>query len=316
MQFLSAETIADLVTMPGLVHAIKRAFVASDVTPPRLVVSVPGGTGKRQFLGMPAFDRRGGAAVKLTMLYPDNAAKGLPVNQAVIVVFSDSGTPVAVLDGTIVTHLRTSATSALASRYLSRPDSRRLLVAGTGALAPFMAVAHCSARAIEEIEVWGRDRAKAERTAARIRSMVRKEIEVGACEDLPGAASTADIISCATSSSEPYLEGQWLRPGVFLDLVGSFTPQCREVDDNAVRKSRLFVDTVEGAMSEAGDILGPLSRGVISRSDIEGGLADLVNGRTTGRQDAEEITLFKSVGTAIEDLAAANLILSRAEAAR
>jgi ornithine cyclodeaminase len=261
---------------------------------------------------MPAFDQKGVAAVKLVTYFPDNPARQLPTLQSSIVLFSETGTPIALLDGTSVTHLRTGAASALASRYLSRANSAHLVVVGTGALAPSMAAAHCTVRPITQISVWGRRSERAAETAAVIRSLVSSEIEILVSDSLEQAISTADIISCATSSSTPLLAGRWLRPGTFVDLVGSFSPSKRESDDEVIRRSRIFVDTFEGALAEAGDILDPLCRGVIDKKQIEGELCDLVSGRVVGRSSDDEIILFKSVGTAIEDLAASRMVITAA----
>lgn len=258
---------------------------------------------------MPAFGVDGAGAVKLVTVRPDNASAGLPSIQALVVAFDARGTPIAVLDGTLLTRLRTAAASALASGYLSRPDSANLVVAGTGALAPHMAAAHAAVRVLRRIDVWGRDRGRAEHTVRAIRAMVDGAINVSVAEQLEAAVAQADIISCATSSAAPFLRGAWLRPGAFVDLVGGFTPARREADDEVVRRSRLFVDTFEGALAEAGDLLDPLSRGVITRGQIEAELADLVCARHPGRRTPQEIITFKSVGTALEDLAAAQLLL-------
>jgi ornithine cyclodeaminase len=312
MQVLTGEEIRALAPLPRLIDALEEAFRAGGCVPPRHIASVPGGTGGRLLLSMPAFDASGGGAVKLATVYPDNAARGLPTIQATIVVFSERGMPIALLDGTTVTRLRTGAASALASRYLSRPDSAHLVIVGAGALAPYMAAAHCAVRPIRRISVWGRRAERAAATAAAIRERVDASIEVHGTASLDADVATADIVSCSTSSASPVLAGQWLAPGAFVDLVGSFSPSRREADDEVVRRARLFVDTFEGALAEAGDLLDPLARGVIARERIEGELADLVRGRVAGRRTREEITLFKSVGTALEDLAAARLILTAA----
>lgn len=313
MEVYSAQRIRALLDIRDLVDALADAFRAGYVAPQRLVAPVPGGAGDRTLLAMPAFEPSGAAAIKLTLLFPDNPARGLPTNQAAVVVFSATGTPVAIMDGAAITHLRTSATSALASRYLSRPDSRRLLVIGAGALAPYMALAHCAVRPIEEVRVWARRPEQAALVVERVREALDRDIDVDVCGELAASASQADIVSCATSAVEPLLAGRWLQPGAFVDLVGSFRPHARECDDDTVTRARLFVDTFDAALEEAGDLLEPLRRGVITRATIEGQLADLVAGRVEGRRSATEITLFKSVGTAIEDLAAAKLILARAE---
>jgi alanine dehydrogenase len=274
---------------------------------------IPGGRGDRLLLYMPAFDREGGGAVKLATVFPDNSDRGLPTIQAALVLFSSTGTPVALLDGAMVTRLRTSAASALASTYLSRTDSEHLVVIGTGALAPYMALAHCNVRPIRRVAVAGRREDRIRETVTEIRTLVGSEIEVEAADSLEKVVRAADIVSCATSSAQPVLAGKWLRSGAFLDLVGSFSPTRREADDEAVVRSRIFVDTFEGALTEAGDLLQPLEHGLIGRERIEGELSDLVSGRAVGRRKADEIILFKSVGTAIEDLAAAKLIVAAAQ---
>ncbi len=312
MLVLGREEIVSLAPLPRLIDSLEEAFQGDLVAPPRYVGHVPGGTGERLLLLMPAFDGRGAGVVKLATVYPDNDGADVPRIQAAIVVFSERGTPEAVLDGTLVTRLRTGAASALASRYLSRRDSKHLVVVGTGALAPFMAAAHCAVRPIERISVWGRRLDRAHATGEAIRANAPPNVEVLVTESLELAMRDADIVSCSTSSSEPVVRGRWLRPGTFVDLVGSFSPVRREADDDVVRRARLFVDTFEGALTEAGDLLEPLRRGVIERAQIEGELADMVCGRVRGRLSESEITLFKSVGTAVEDLAAARLIVTAA----
>jgi alanine dehydrogenase len=310
MRVIDADQVRARADLPRLIDSLERAFRGDAVVPQRQVLALPGGNATGQFLVMPAFDADGSAAVKLVTYLPANAGRGLPTIQAAIVAFSPEGTPVAVLDGTMVTRLRTAAASALASRYLSRADSSRLTVVGTGALAPWMAAAHAVVRPIERIDVWGRSPERVAATVDAIRELVGAHVRVDAAAALEESVRAADIVSCATSSPTPLVAGQWLRPGTFVDLVGSFSPSTREADDDAVRRARIFVDTFEGALAEAGDLIDPIARGVIDRERIEGELADLVTGRITGRRTAEEITLFKSVGTALEDLAAAQLLLT------
>lgn len=312
MRVLGAAEIRDLAPIPQLIECLRETFRNPPSPPERRVAPIPGGNGDRLLLYMPAFDGEGRGAIKLATVFPDNSGKGLPTIQAALVVFSETGTPVALLDGAMVTRLRTSAASALASSYLSRADSAHLVVIGTGALAPYMALAHCTVRPIQRIDVAGRQEERARETAAEIRSLVGDGVEVEVATSPDKVVPVADIVSCATSSVQPVLAGRWLRPGTFVDLVGSFSPEKREADDDAVVRSRVFVDTLEGALAEAGDLLQPLARGLIGRDRIEGELADLVSGRATGRRGADEVILFKSVGTAIEDLAAAKLIVAAA----
>lgn len=310
MQVLTTEEICARAPMGRLIECLRQAFRRECVTPVRQVVQVPGGsTGERLLLNMPAFDADGAGAIKLVTFFPDNPAAGLPAVQAVIVVFSAQGTPVAVLDGTIVTRLRTGAASALAASYLAREDSAHLVLIGTGALAPYMALAHCTVRPIRRVSVCGRSAERAGATASAIRTLVGERLDVSVAGSLRAAVAAADIVSCATSSATPVVRGEWVVRGTHIDLVGSFTPATREADDALMRQSRIYVDTYDGALAEAGDILDPLARGVIDRTRIVGELAELVRGRVAGRSTDSEITVFKSVGTAIEDLAAARLIV-------
>lgn len=312
MLMFNADEIRALAPLPTLINCLQDAFRTGCAVPARQVAKMPGGEGDRLFLSMPAFHLDGGGAVKLVTVFPDNPVRGLPAIQAAIVVFSETGAPIAVLDGAIITRLRTGAASALASKYLSRADSSHVVIMGTGALAPIMGAAHCTVRPITRVSVWGRRRERASATAAAIRSLVNDDIEVHVPKSIEAAVAVADIVSCATSSPVPVLAGRWLKPGSFVDLVGSFSPSKREADDEVVLRSRIFVDTFEGALAEAGDLLDPLARGIIDRDRIEGDLRDLVCGRVTGRAGDDEIITFKSVGTAIEDLAASHLVLSAA----
>ena len=313
MRILNSHDVRALVTIPELVVALQEAFRKEFIAPLRQIAEVPGGDGGRLFLSMPAFGQEGMGAIKLLTFFPDNQATKLPTIQAVIVVFSETGTFDAVLDGTVVTHLRTGAASALASQYLSREDSSHLVVIGTGALAPTMAAAHCAVRPIRRVSVCGRRSERAAATAEIIRSLVNDTVEVLIPDSIEDAVATADIVSCATNSPTPVLYGKWLKPGTFVDLVGSFSPRTREADDETILRSRIFVDTREGALAEAGDILDPLGRGLITKEKVEGDLSDLVRGRVKGRMAPNDITLFKSVGTALEDLTAARMILAAAD---
>jgi len=299
--------------MPAMIAGLREAFRRGPTSVLRQSVDLPG---ERSLLVMPAFDAQGAGAVKLATVSPGNAVKGLPTVQAVIVAFSETGAPIALIDGASVTQLRTAAASALASQYLSREDSAHLVVIGTGALAPYMAAAHCTVRPISRVSVWGRRQERAVATVNAIRSIVSSQVAVSVAESVEGAVAAADIVTCATTSKTPVLLGRWLKRGVFVDLVGSFKPSTREADDDVVINSRIFVDTFEGALAEAGDLLDPLQRGIIERERIEGELADLVCGRVAGRTTQDESIVFKSVGTAIEDLAAVQLLVGNQSAVR
>jgi len=312
MLILNAAQINALVPAHSVIDLMRRAFCQDYTVPDRQVVAVPGGSGDRLCLIMPAFDLAGGGVVKLSTVFPGNQGKGLPTIQGTIIVFSQTGTPMALLDAGAITRLRTAAASALASMYLSRTDSSSLLVIGTGELAPAMAAAHCAVRPIKRVGVWGRREQAATSTAAAVRALVSPDVEVCVSRSLEETVAGVDIVSCATSSSEPLLFGRWLKAGSFVDLVGSFSPTNREADDDVILRARVFVDTYDGAMKEAGDLLDPLKRKIITRKHIVGELADLVLDRVKGRIFEDEITLFKSVGTAIEDLALAYFVIEAA----
>ncbi len=213
------------------------------------------------------------------------------------------------MDGSELTLWRTACASALAADILARKDIQVMVMVGSGALAPHLIKAHlCIRPALKKIVIWNRTYSNACKLAKTLRatkSLSGKEID--ACFDLETAVRNGDLVSCATLSNEPLVLGSWLAPGTHLDLVGSFTPSMRECDDEAVKLARVFVDT-EAAVKESGDLQQPISRNVISETHVVGTLADLTQAQVTGRHTAEEITLFKSVGTALEDLATAQLV--------
>jgi ornithine cyclodeaminase len=234
-------------------------------------------------------------------VFPDNATRALPtVMGTYLLMAGDSGAPLAALDGVSLTLWRTAATSALVSGVLARPDASHLAMIGAGALAPYLIRAHASVRPIARVTIWNRT---ADRAAALAAEMSRAGIAATATADRAAAIREADIVSAATLSDAPLVEGAWLKPGAHVDLVGAYTPAMREADDEAVRRATVYVDTRAG-MNESGDIAQPLASGALSEAWIAGDVVDVVAGRT-GRRSAAEITLFKSVGYAAEDLAGA-----------
>lgn len=312
MLVLGADQIRTLAPTRRVIEALRQVFSKGGVVAVRTPSQMPGGSPDRLFVSMLAMDRDGGPVIKLLTILPENRPKGLLTVQGAIVVFGETGTPLAILDGTVVTHLRTGAASALASEYLSREDSSHLVIMGTGAMAPTMAVSHCSVRPIRLVSVWGRRSDRAAVTAAAIRERVPKNVEVVVTDKIDRTVAGADIISCSTSSPTPILAGKWLKPGAHVDLIGSFQPTKRESDDDVVLRARIFVDTYHGALHEGGDVVEPITRGLIDRSRILGQLEDLVSGRVRGRSSDDEITMFKSVGSAIEDLATARMVVAAA----
>jgi len=307
MQNLDAREIAARLGRGALIDALERAFRGNVEAPPRQHYALGDGHGRDVLLIMPAWRTGGRIGVKLTTVFPGNAAHGRPAVHAAYALFDGTtGVPLALLDGTELTRRRTAAASALAARHLARADARRLLIVGTGALAPHLIESHAVVRPIDTVRVWGRRAAAGAQVAA---GFPGRNFAVAATGDLEAAVRWADIVSCATLADAPLVHGAWLREGQHLDLVGSFTRDMREADDEALRRARLYVDTRAGALAESGEIIHAIEAGVITAADIRGELAELVRGSAAGRGAAGEITLFKSVGCAIEDLAAAELAL-------
>jgi ornithine cyclodeaminase len=311
---IGTEAVHRLLDFPGLIGALREMFRDGAEVPQRhhhTIAAPAPDASPGTLLLMPAWRVCEALGVKIVTVFPDNARRALPsVYGTYLLLDAATGAPVAVLDGTALTLRRTAAASALAASHLAREDSAVHLMVGTGALAPHLIAAHRAVRPIRETLIWGRDPAKAGALAARLTAA---GTAAAAAPDLAAAVATSDIVTCATLSAEPLVRGAWLRAGTHLDLVGAYRPEMRESDDEAIRRARVFIDT-EAALHEAGDIVQPLRSGVLARDGIEGDLFDLVRGRCAGRRAADEITLFKSVGTALEDLAAARLAVSRSGA--
>ncbi len=312
MLIIDAARISDVLSPALLIDALRESFRAPIEVPVRHHHSIPREHGETAtLLLMPAWTQAaagGYIGIKIASVFPLNAKRGAPsVEASYLLMAGETGTPLAVMDGRAITLWRTAAASALAASYLAKPKASRLLVVGAGALAPHLIKAHASARPITHVEIWNRDVEKAKLLAEQLDG----SLSVKAAPDLQAAVTRAEIISAATLSTEPLIKGAWLQPGAHVDLVGGFTPKMREADDDCVRRASVFVDTRAGASKEAGDIVQPLLSGVITDADIKGDLFDLCRGTHKGRGDDAEITYFKSVGTAIEDLSAAILVYQR-----
>ncbi len=307
MLTLDRDAVAVALPYLELIDALAAAFAADFETPVRAHHCVPvPGQADATLLLMPAWQSGTALGVKIASVFPDNARRSLPsVNASYLLLDATSGAPIAIMDGAELTLRRTAAASALASRYLSRADSAVMLMIGTGKLAPHLVAAHCSVRSFQRVIVWGRRPEAIKETIARLAGA---GIEAEPATSLQQSIGEADVISCATLSEHPLIKGAWLRDGQHLDLVGAFTPRMREADDVALQRSRIFVDTFSGACAEAGEIVQGIAAGAIRRDSLIGELADLARVRVPGRQNSAEITLFKSVGSAIEDLVAARLV--------
>lgn len=298
--FLNVEDVATGTPMPALVAALRTAFAGRrTMAPARLSIDM-GETA--HLLVMPAW--RGSDAIGVKVVEVDRAAVPA-VRAAYLLIDRTTASPKALLEGSTLTRRRTAATSVLAASYLARRESTRLLLLGTGALIQPMIEAYSSQFALEEIEVWGRDPAKAEAAA---RAAWDSGYPARAARELGPALARTDIVSAATLSTVPLIRGADLRPGTHVDLVGAFRPDMREADGDAFACAQVFVDTREGALAEAGDLMAAVSEGRLRPADIKADIADLCDGSHSGRAgDGDAVTLFKSVGTAIADLAAAEL---------
>jgi alanine dehydrogenase len=311
MRVVPASDLERTLDYPSLIDRLRDDFCDDAIaTPVRHHHDVPvPGAADATLLLMPAWRAGGYIGVKVATVFPDNGAKALPaVMASYLLLNGETGVPEAILDGAELTLRRTACASALASRYLSRDESHRLLMVGTGKLAPHLIHAHAAVRPIREVVIWGRSADKANGLA---KALDRPDFRVVATTDLADAARGADIISCATLATAPIIKGAWLQPGQHVDLVGAFKPTMREADDAAMTRAAVFVDTLAGATKEAGDIVQAIQSGALKREDIRGDLFDLTRGRVSGRSADNQITLFKSVGTALEDLAAAKLAFER-----
>jgi ornithine cyclodeaminase/alanine dehydrogenase-like protein (mu-crystallin family) len=288
---------------PRLIGALRDAFIAGAETPLRHRHAVAGGEGT--LLLMPSWQGTSAMGIKLVTVFPGNGALGLnSVFSTYLLCDGATGRHLAVIDGNEITGRRTAAASALAGAYLARPDAATLLIAGAGHVASMLAQAWSAVRPIRRVAVWNPRPARAETLAAALRA---EGYDAAATEDLESATRAADIVSCATLATAPIICGAWLRPGSHLDLIGGYRPDMRETDDTAIRRARIFIDT-DAALAEAGDLTQPIAAGIITRNDVTADLAALCRGTAPGRTAPEEITLFKSVGSAIEDLAAAMLV--------
>jgi len=310
MRIVTSSDVDQALSFTGLVETLRQAFAAGAVQPVRHhhTIEQPGRANPTLLL-MPAWtdfsadpDGEGYIGVKIVTVAPDNNSIGKPaVMGQYLLLDGRTGEPLALIDGQRLTQWRTACASALASTYLSRRDASHLLVIGAGALAGFLARAHAAVRPIKSVTIWNRTRANAEKVADELN---RNGLQASAVSDLDAALAAADIISSATISTDPLVKGEMIKPGAHIDLVGAFTPAMRESDDVAIRRATVFVDTLDGATKEGGDIVQPLKSGVLKPDDIAADLYALTRGKHAGRSGEQEITLFKSVGAAIEDLAA------------
>ncbi|MCO5130019.1 MAG: dehydrogenase [Xanthobacteraceae bacterium] len=307
MRFISDAEVAGALSFPVLIAAMEAAHRR-----PRIEI-LDGfmGVEAAQYVIRSAVDPGRYMLSKMFTSFPSNLAAGrLPAVQAVCVLFDGvDGRPLAVIDGTSITHWRTAADSALGARWLANPEPETMLLVGAGKMAWWLAQAHRVARpSLSRVLIWNRSRARAAELADRL---AQHGLRTEVVSDLDAATGMADLISACTRSHAPLIRGRNLKPGVHLDLVGGYTPQTREADDEAARRARVFVDRRETAFHGVGDILQPIASGAITEADVRGDLYDLAGGAVTGRRSASDITMFKNAGGGHLDLMTCEAVFER-----
>jgi ornithine cyclodeaminase/alanine dehydrogenase-like protein (mu-crystallin family) len=301
MKWISAEALAEAAPYRDIVEALRQGFAYDITTPVRHHHDIAATT----LLLMPAWSKDW-TGIKTVTVKPDNAAQGISTVQgSYLLIDNATGTPVVAMDGTQLTRMRTAAASALAADYLARPDAATLVIVGAGALAPHFLHAHASVRPIRKVIVCARAPDKAAGLSKIFESL---GFEGYVTADTEAAVREADIVSCVTSSTAPIVKGAWLKPGTHVDLAGAFKPTMRETDADVVARASVYVDTRDGALAEAGDLIQARDEGKFDFKDVKGDLFDLCQQRVRGRQTGAEITLFKSCGTALEDLVTAVMV--------
>ena len=308
MKYFNQELIKEALSYPELIEKLEGAFCNKYEVPPRLHYDYESGQGEEgsTLLLMPAWKNKKYIGLKIITVSPFNSEKNLATIQGIYVLMdAKDGQVIAQFDAKSLTNLRTAASSALASKFLSKKESKSMLMIGTGVLSPELIKAHCSVRPIQKVWIWGRDFNKAAKIAE---DLLLEGVEILPIENIQDQISNVDIISTATSSSKPLVFGAKLNLGQHPDLVGAFKPTWREADDKAIINSSVFVDTREGTLKESGELLIPIEKGLFSPDRIKADLFELCKKERGGRISDEEITSFISVGYALEDLAAAELV--------
>lgn len=307
MRTIDNETIDQVLNYDKMLEALYKIFISKFIMPVRHhhFYNTPD-SAENALILMPAWtDKYLGC--KQVIVAPKNAEQHLPAIHALYTLFdAETGVPLAQMDATKLTSVRTACASALVAKYLARENAENLLVIGSGSVAYHLAQAHSSVRNYKHIEVWARNSDKAQ---ALLDSLKQQGFtNVSLANDLQEAIQKADVISSATLSKEPIIKGEWLKPGVHLDLIGSHTPKTREADDEVIRRSTIYADSREGALHETGELAIPIASGLLDPKDVQADLVELCKANKLARKNEEEITLFKSAGLAIEDLAAALMV--------
>jgi ornithine cyclodeaminase len=306
MRVFSDAQVQEVLPWKALISGLKETFAKGISLPLRTAHTVPvPGEPDASFLAMPAWEVGGKLAVKMLYIVPGNSVRGLPTINATVLVFDAvTGQVQAAMEGGELTARRTAATSALAASIMARKDARSLLIVGAGKIASNLIPAHRTVRDYDEIKIWARRPEQAQALADQFDGTVT------AVSDLDASLPHADVVAAATFTNDPLIKGTLLKDGAHLDLVGGYTTEMREADNDAIKRAagHIIVETFEGARAEAGDITQPLKDGAITEADIAGDLAGLCQGKVQARTEDSQITFFKSVGAALEDFVAARMV--------
>jgi ornithine cyclodeaminase/alanine dehydrogenase-like protein (mu-crystallin family) len=303
MLIISAEDTERHLSYHELIDSLRVAFRDGNKAPLRHHHTLPGnGCADATLLLMPAWSKDSGfGGIKIVNVNPENNANNLPSISASYLLFDiKTGQHLCLMDASEMTARRTAAASALAASYLARPESSSLLVVGAGKVGSQLPDAFRSVLPIEEVLVWNRSPGQSE---ALVQRLINEGWKASLPDTLEDGVRRADVISCATLTEKPLIKGEWLTSGQHVDLIGSFTPTMREVDDRALQRAKIFIDT-EAAIIESGELQIPLNSGAITKDDIGSSLYELCSLKHKWREP-EDIALFKGVGHAVEDLAAA-----------
>ncbi|MGB0893633.1 MAG: ornithine cyclodeaminase family protein [Parashewanella sp.] len=310
MQVFTQTDVEKSLSFPSLIQKLKDTFGHDFHMPQRQLYQLETQSSNHNTFALLPSWNQSVIAVKSFTYFPENPKQSSQLKSvyAQILLFDkQTGKPLAIVDGTSATLWRTAAMSGLASDFLARKDAKKLLLLGTGELAPYMVLAHAAVCDLTHVSVWGRDINKAKAVVKKIKAQ-RTDLLVDVCIDLEKAIPLADIISCATRSPLPLFDGSLVAQGTHVDLVGNHRSDSRECDTELVVKSNVFVDAKINTCAEAGELLLPVSEGRFEIDSVKAELSQLCQGEVAGRQSESEITLFKSVGCAIADLATAQLV--------
>ena len=315
VRVLSADDIRSAISMAEAIEAVADGFAqlssGSALVPLRTSLGSSGGTS----LFMPAYlPDSETTALKIVSVCPDNPLQGLPTIIAIVAVLDGrTGIPLALMDGTYLTALRTGAASGAATDLLAVEDAKVLALFGAGAQGRTQLEAVCTVRAIEEVRVFDPDARASRRLVTEMAGQGSVPANVFLADSPGNAVKNAEIVITATTSQQPVFEGAGIGPGTHINAIGAYTPEMRELDETIVSRAKIVVDTREGCLAEAGDLIMPIQSGVVAPTDIYAELGEVIKGSKAGRQSRDEITLFKSVGTAVQDAAVARAALDRAE---